>query len=152
MKLLNLSLTHEFNQYVPFKVSFTMRVIVFFVSTRLQLVFMYVCHRYNLGDHIFPKSSTKTNAIKPVLQVPKECSPTVSPELSNRYHFLLSNEDILAKVDLNSKPHTIRPQKAASFFSVASQCFSGNVHVTENIESQQDGHYATIEKKQQTPA
>ena len=148
---MNLSLTHEFNQ-CPFEVSFTLTVIVFLVSTRLHLVFMYVCHRYNLRDHTFPKSSTKTKAIKPVLQVPKECSPTVSPGLSNRYHFLLSNEDILAKLDLNSKPQMIRPQEAASSSSVASQCFSGNVHVTENIESQQDGHLATIEKKQETPA
>ena len=73
MKLLKPSLTREFNQYVPFKVSFTLTVIVFIVSTVLHLVFMYVYHRYNLRDRIFPKSSTKKNTMRPVLQVTKEC-------------------------------------------------------------------------------
>ena len=40
MKLLKPSLTREFNQYVPFKVSFTLTVTVFIVSTVLHLVFI----------------------------------------------------------------------------------------------------------------
>ena len=56
MKLLKPSLTREFNQYVPFKVSFTLTVIVCIVSTVLHFAFMYVYHKYNLVDRIFPKS------------------------------------------------------------------------------------------------
>ena len=67
MKLLKPSLTREFNQYVAFKVSFTLVVIVFIVSTVLHLVFMYVYHRFNPKDRIFPKKTAKKNAIKPVL-------------------------------------------------------------------------------------
>ena len=59
MKLLKPSLTREFNQYVPFKVSFTLTVIVFIVSTVLHLVFMYFSHRFDLRDRIFPKSRRK---------------------------------------------------------------------------------------------
>ena len=40
MKLLKPSLTREFNQYVPFKVSFTLTIVVFIVSTLLHLLFM----------------------------------------------------------------------------------------------------------------
>ena len=152
MKLLKPSLTREFNQYVPFKVSFTLTVIVFIVSTVLHLVFMLVFHRYNPRGRIFPKSSTKKNAIKPVLHVPNECSPTVSAKSVKRSYFLPLNEDTLAKVNLNSKPQRINPQEAAPSSSVASQRFYDNAHVTENTESQQEGHYATIEKKQETPA
>ena len=57
MKLLKPSLTREFNQYVPFKVSFTLTVIFLIVSTVLHLVFMYVYHRFNLKDRIFPKKN-----------------------------------------------------------------------------------------------
>ena len=55
MKVLKPSLTLEFNQNVPLKVSFTLGVIVFIVSTVLHLVFMYNYHRFNLKDRIFPK-------------------------------------------------------------------------------------------------
>ena len=92
MKLLKPSLTREFNQYVPFKVSFTLTVIVFIVSTVLHLVFLYVYHRFNLKDRIFPKKTAKKNAIKPVLHVPHDCSPAVFEKLSKRYHFLPLNE------------------------------------------------------------
>ena len=92
LKLLKPSLTREFNQYVPFKVSFTLTGIVFVVSTVLHLVFMYVYHRFNLKDRIFPKKTAKKNAIKPVLHVPHECSPAVFGKLSKRYHLLPPNE------------------------------------------------------------
>ena len=59
MKLLKPSLTREFNQYVPFKVSFIFTVTVFIVSTVLHLVFMYVHHRFNLKDRILPKKTAK---------------------------------------------------------------------------------------------
>ena len=92
MKLLKPSLTREFNQYVPFEVSFTLTVTVFIISTVLHLVFMYVYHRFNVKDRIFPKTTVKKNAIKPVLHVPHECSPAVSEKLSKRYQLLLQNE------------------------------------------------------------
>ena len=92
MKLLKPSLTREFNQYVPFKVSFTLTVTVFIISTVPHLVFIYVYHHFNLKDRIFPKMTAKKNAIKPVLHVPHECSPAVSEKLSKRYHLLPPND------------------------------------------------------------
>ena len=92
------------------------------------------------------------NAIKPVLHVLNECSPTVSAKISKRYDFLPANEDTLAKVNLNSKPQTFNPQEGASSSSVASQSFYDNVLVTKNTEYQREGHYATIEKKEECPA
>ena len=94
MNFLKPSLTREFNQYVPFNVSFTLTVTVFVASTALHLVFMYVYHRFNLKDQIFPKKTAKKNAIKPVRHVPHGCSPAVFEKLSNRYHFLPPNEKI----------------------------------------------------------
>ena len=101
-KPLKPSLTQEFNQYVHFKVPFIMTVIVFIVSTVRHLVFIYVYHRYNLGNRIFPKSSTKENPIKPVLHVPNECWPTVSTKLSKGYHFLPSNDDKGSKLEFKT--------------------------------------------------
>ena len=92
MKLSKPSLTREFNQYVPFKVSFTLTVTVFIISTVLHLVFMYVYHRFNLKDRIVPEKTAKKNAIKPVLHVPHESSPAVFEKLSKRYHLLPLNE------------------------------------------------------------
>ena len=73
MNILKPSLTREFNQYVPLKVSFALTVTVFIVSTVLHLVFMYVYHHFNLEDRIFPKKTAKKDAIKPVLHAPHEC-------------------------------------------------------------------------------
>ena len=81
MKLLKPSLARKFNQYLPFKVSFTLTVIVFIVSTVLHIVFLYIYHRFNLRDRIFPKSSTKKNTIRPVLQVRKEWPLNLSQKL-----------------------------------------------------------------------
>ena len=91
MKHLKPSLNREPNQYVPFKVPFTLTVIVFIVSTGLQLVFMYVHHRYNLRDRTFPRSSTKKLTIRPVLQTPKDCPPNLSQTFSKRYHLVSHN-------------------------------------------------------------
>ena len=54
MKILKPSPTREFDQYDPFKVSFTLTVTVFVVSNVLHLVFIYVYHGFNLKDRIFP--------------------------------------------------------------------------------------------------
>ena len=52
MKLLKPSLVKEFNQYVPFKVSFILTLTVFVFSTALHLLFMYIYHRYNLATRV----------------------------------------------------------------------------------------------------
>ena len=88
MKLLKPSLTREFNQHLPFKVSFTLTVLVFLVPTVLRVVLMYVYHRFNLRDRIFPKSSKKNNTIQPVLKVPNDWSQELSRKLFERYHLL----------------------------------------------------------------
>ena len=148
MKLLKPSATHEFIQYVFFKVSFTLPVIVVIVPTVLQLVFMYAYHRYDLRNRFFPKSSTEKNAIKPVLHAPNECSPTASAKRLKRYHFIPLNIHIPAKVNLNSEPQTVNLQQEAPSSPVASQHFDDSLHVSGNTESQQEGHYGTIEQKQ----
>ena len=112
MKLLKPSLTREINQYVPFKVSFTLTATVFIVSTVLHLVFMYVYHRFNLKDRIFPKKTVKKNAIKPILHVPHECSPAVFEKLSKRYDLLLQNDKTAEILPL--------PQKKFSWISSTS--------------------------------
>ena len=104
MKLLKPSLTREFNQYVPFKVSFTLTVVVFIVSTVLHLVFMYFYHRFNLKDRIFPKSSRTNNTIQPVLKVRNHCSTELSKKLSKRYH-LLAPDAIEISQKLPTVPH-----------------------------------------------
>ena len=54
MNLLKPALTREFNQYVPFGISFALTATVFIVSTVLHLLFMYVYHRFNLAAKLFP--------------------------------------------------------------------------------------------------
>ena len=119
MKLLKPSLTREFNQYVPFKVSFTLTVTVFVLSSVLHLVFMYVYHRFNLKDRIFPKNTANKNAIKPVLHVPHECSPAVFEKLSKRYHFLPTNGKNAEILNLPPKKiiHELHQQATSSSFA-----------------------------------
>ena len=81
-----------------------------------------------------------------------ECSPTVSAKLTKRYHILTFKRVTLAEVKSNLKPQTNNPQEAASSSSVASQRFYDNILITEDTESQQEEHYANIERKEETPA
>ena len=155
MKLLKPSLTREFNQYVPFKVSFTLTVTVFIFSTVLHLVFMYVYHRFNLKDRIFPKKTVKKNAIKPVLHVPHESSPAVFEKLSKRYHFLPLNEKTAEILPL--PPKTIIPefhqQAASSSFAAPEPAYiNDDRFFKKKTEPQQEGHYTTVEQKEETPA
>ena len=53
MKLLRPAHTKEYNQYVPFRISFMLTITVFIVSTALLLLFMYICHQ-NLASKLFP--------------------------------------------------------------------------------------------------
>ena len=156
MKLLKPSLTREFNQYVPFKASFTLIVTVFIVSTLLHLVFMYVYHRFNLKDRIFPKKTAKKNAIKPVLHVPHECSPAVSEKLSKRYHLLLQNEKIADILPFPPKKKIIpefHQQAASTSFAAPEPAYiNDDRFFKKETEPQQEGHYTTVEQKEETPA
>ena len=72
MKLLKPALTKKFNQYVPFRVSFILTLTVFFVSTSLHLLFMYIYHRYNLGTKLFPSlldKNKKRVRAKPMMKL-----------------------------------------------------------------------------------
>ena len=48
MKLMKPSLTREFNQHVPFKVSLTLTIVDFIVSTALHFLFIYLYHRFHI--------------------------------------------------------------------------------------------------------
>ena len=155
MKLLKRSLTREFNQYVPFKVSFTLTVTVFIVFTVLHLVFMYVYHRFNLKDRIFPKKTSKKNAIKPVLHAPHECSPAVSEKLPKRYHLLPSNEKTAEILPLPRKKiiPELHQQAASSSFAASEPAYiNDDRFFKETKEPQQEGHYTFVEEKEETPA
>ena len=72
MKLLKPALTKEFNQYVPFRISFMLTLTVFIVSTALHLLFMYIYHRYNLASKLFPSlldKNKKRVRAKPVMKL-----------------------------------------------------------------------------------
>ena len=158
MKLLKPSLTREFNQYVPFKVSFTLTVNIFIVSTVLHFVFMYVYHRFNLKGRIFPKSSKTNNTIQPVLKNPNDCSTELSKKLSKRYHLLAPDAieipqkfPTVSHKNINSESNL----QAATSFSPAALIptyENGTRIVVTAIAPQQEGHYASIEKKQETPS
>ena len=91
MKLLKPSLTSEFNQYVPFKVSFTLTVTVFIVSTVLHLLFMYIYHKYHLADRLFPKKLINNKfKVKPRLDIPdehKDALPDLEKSMGHRFSF-----------------------------------------------------------------
>ena len=156
MKLLKPSLTREFNQYVPFKVSFTLIVIVFIVSTALHLFFMYVYHRFNLKDRIFPKKTAKQNAIKPVLQVHYECSPAVFEKLSIRYHLFPQNQnasEFLLPLPPKKAIPEFHQQASSSSFAVPEPAYiNDDRFFKKKAEPQQEGHYTTVEQKEETPA
>ena len=156
MELLEPSLTREFNHYVPFKVSFTLAGIVFLISTVLHIVFMYVYHRFNLGDRIFPKSSKKNNTIQPVLEVPNDCSEELSRKLWKRYH-LLALDAIEISQTLPTVPHKKinsdpKPQAATSFSPAASiPTYENRTRIAVTaIAPQQENPYASIEKNPET--
>ena len=128
MKLLKPYLTRVFDQYEPFKVSFTLTVTVCVVSTVLHLVFMFVYHRFNFKDRIFPKKTAKKYAIKPVLHVPHECLPAVFEKLSKHYLFLPPIEKIAGILPLS--PKTIVPefhkQAASSSFAALEPAYNND--------------------------
>ena len=154
MKLLKPSLTREFNQYVLFKVSFTLTVTVFIVSTVLHLVFMYAYHRFNLKDRIFPKKTVKKNAIKPVIHVPHECSPAASEKLSKPYRLLPLNEKTAEILPLPPKKalHEFHQQAASTSLAASEPAYiNDDRFFKKKTEPQQEGHFTTVEQKEETP-
>ena len=83
MKLLKSSMNPEFNQPVLFKMSYTLKVLVFSVSTVVHLFFMFFCHQFDLGDRFFSKWSEKKGSTKPFLQFPKETCKELFAIFSN---------------------------------------------------------------------
>ena len=133
-------------------------MIVFIVSTVLHLVLMYIFHRFNHRDRIFPKSSKENSTMKPVLQVPYNCSKELSTKLAKRYH-LIAPDAIEISPKLPTVPHKNNNSEpnlqAATSFSPAALIpanENGTLIAVTAIAPQQEGHYATIEKKQETPA
>ena len=92
INLSKLSLPREINQYVPFKVSFTLTVIVFAVSTVPHFIYMHAYPRFQLAGRIFShslKSSHKKTGIITMLQLPAEQikDPTaVEEKLLKQFH------------------------------------------------------------------
>ena len=155
MKLWKPSLTREFNKYVPLKVSFTLTVTVFIISTVLHLVFMYFYHRFNLKDRIFPKKTVKKNAIKPILHVSHESSPAVFEKMSKRYHLLLQNEKTAEILPLPTKKiiPEIHQQAASTSFAAPEPAYTNDDRFfKKKTELQQERHYTTVEQKEESPA
>ena len=150
LKLLKPSLTREFNQYVPFKVSFTLTVTVFIVSTVLHLVFMYVYHRFNLRDRIFPKTPTKGNAIRPVLQVQNDYPLNLSEKLSKRFYLISHdpNESSETPPKVAQKTPLSDPAQAASSSSAASEPPKANTarFIMTDTTPKREDIYASIDK------
>ena len=83
MKLLKPSLTREFIQYSTFQGVFYLEMNCFHrLNSDYILYSMYVYHRFNLRNKLFPKTPTKGNAIGPVLQVQNEYPLNLSEKLS----------------------------------------------------------------------
>ena len=115
---------------------------------------MYVYHRFNLKDRIFPKKTAKKIAIKPVLHVPHECSPAVFQKVSKRYHFLPPNEKIAETLPLSPKKiiPEFRQQAASSSFAAPEPAYiNDDRFFKKKTEPQQEGHSTTVEQKEETP-
>ena len=92
MKLLKPSLTKEFSQYVPFKLSFTLTVIILVVSTVLLLLFMFVYHDFHLSERLCPnvvKADNLKIAVKPHVYFPEKhlTLPALEKKLAHRFLF-----------------------------------------------------------------
>ena len=92
-----------------------------------------------------------------MLQVPNECSKEFSNKLSKRYH-LPAPDTIEMSQKLPTVPHENKnsdtnPQAVTSIPPAASipTYVNGRRIAVTAIESQQEGHYATIEKKNKKP-
>ena len=115
---------------------------------------MYVYHRFNLRDRIFPKPSTRKSAIRPVLQVPKECSRNLSQKLSKRYHPICNNANESSETPpkVSQKAPLSDPIQAASSSSAASEPSYAETprFVLTDTTPKQETIYASIDKRLNT--
>ena len=93
-----------------------------------------------------------------MLKVPNDCSTELSKKLSHRYH-LLAPDAIEISQKLPTVPHkNVNSEsnlQAATSFSPAALIptyENGTRIAVTAIAPQQEGHYATFEKRQETPA
>ena len=131
----------------------TLTVIVFIVSTVLHLVFMYVYHRFNLKDRIFPKKTAKKNAIKPVIQVPHDCCPAVTEKMSKRYHLLLLNEKTAEILPLPHKKiiPEFHQQAASSSFAAPEPGYINDDRCFKKKTDPQQGGTIQLSSKRRNP-
>ena len=86
-------LTKGFSQCVPFKLSFTLTVIVFVVSTVLHMLFMFAYHKFHLSERLFSivvKADNRKIAVKPHVHVPEEqliALPALEQNVGHRFRF-----------------------------------------------------------------
>ena len=103
LELLKPSPTREFNQYVPFKVFLTLTIIVFVVLTLLHLLFMYIYHKYHLGDRLSPKKLLKNNVqVKPCLDISgkhKHALLDIEKSMGHRFSFQVFSKDQRTHLD-----------------------------------------------------
>ena len=151
LKLLKPSLTREFIQCVFFKVSSTLTVIVFIVSTVLHFTFMYVYHGFNLRDEIFPKPSTRNSAIRLVPQIRRDCPEDISKKLSKSYHLIrhISNESSETPPMVPQKTHFQNQLKQHHLHLLLHKVFM--IMFMFKTQSQQEGTMPLWEK-QKKPA
>ena len=89
MKPIKPSMSHDFNQHVRSKVSSTLIVVVFILSTKPHSVSLSACHQFNLRGRNFQKSSKKNNKTQPELKSPIKRSKEVFGKLPKRLHLVV---------------------------------------------------------------
>ena len=92
-----------------------------------------------------------------MLKVPNDCATELSKKCSKRYHLLASDAIEISQKsptvpykNINSDPNL---QAANTFSPAALTTYENGTRIAVTaIAPQQEGHYATIKKKQETPA
>ena len=153
MRLLKTSLNHEFNLYVLFKVSFTLTLSFFNVSTVLHLVFTFIYPRFDHKTRHLSKSSMKISTLKPVLQFPNKSSKVLPNKLSKRYHLLGANAIKKSRKPPNvPHEHTNSDPTLEAATSVSptalTPTYENRTHIAVTaIAPQQENPFASIEKR-----
>ena len=114
---------------------------------------MYVYHRFNLAARIFPKSSSKNNAIKLVLQVPNECPPALSTKLSKRYFLISPNAKNSSEEPREILTLDHNQQAACSSSLAASDSLYGNnpnYSITKSVPPKENLYQVMPEKTSET--
>ena len=111
---------------------------------------MYVYHWFNLRHKLFPKTPTKGNAIRPVLQVQNEYQLNFSEKLSKRYYLISHNPNESSETPpkLAQKTPLSDPTQAASSSSAASESSNANRarFIMTDTTPKRENVYASIDK------